>query len=209
MIQPIVEGHGEVEAVPVLLRRFVAEAGVFDVRIGTPIRRRRPELVREDSLRRAVELARRQPGCSAILVLFDGDDDCPRALAPTIERWASDAAAGVPCAVVMAHREYEAWFLAAIESLVGPVGLPEGAPRWGDPEAPRDAKGLLERAMFATSGYHARVDQPSLTARFDLSSAYRRSRSFRRMTGAFGSLLRARGTNIAAWPPEQWTLAQP
>ena len=113
--------HGEVEAVPVLLRRFAAEAGVFDVRIGTPIRRRRPEMVREDPLRRAVELARRQPGCSAILVLFDGDDDCPRALAPTIERWASDAAAGVPCAVVMAHREYEAWFLAAIESLVGPT----------------------------------------------------------------------------------------
>jgi len=209
LIQPIVEGHGEVEAVPVLLRRLAAEAGGFDIRIGTPIRRRRPELVREDPLRRAVELARRQPGCAAILVLFDGDDDCPREMAPTIERWASEAAAGLSCAVVMAHREYEAWFLAAIDSLVDPADLPKDAPRWVDPEAPRDAKGLLESVMFATSSYHARVDQPSLTARFDLPTAYRRSRSFRRMTNAFGSLLRAEGADVAAWPPEQWTLAQP
>jgi hypothetical protein len=38
MIQPIVEGHGEVEAVPVLLRRLAAEAGGFDVQVATPRR---------------------------------------------------------------------------------------------------------------------------------------------------------------------------
>lgn len=60
MIQPIVEGHGEVDAVPVLLRRLRDEAGAFDLQIGVPIRHTRAQLVREATLRQAVELARRQ-----------------------------------------------------------------------------------------------------------------------------------------------------
>ena len=47
-IQPIVEGHGDVEAFPVLLRRFVQEAEVWAVDIGRPIRRPRHRLVEED-----------------------------------------------------------------------------------------------------------------------------------------------------------------
>ena len=43
-IQPIVEGHGEVAAVPVLLRRMLAEARTTGVDIGKPIRRRRSQL---------------------------------------------------------------------------------------------------------------------------------------------------------------------
>ncbi len=38
IIQPIVEGYGEVEAFPVLLRRFVEEAQAWTVNIGRPIR---------------------------------------------------------------------------------------------------------------------------------------------------------------------------
>lgn len=40
-IQPVVEGYGDVEAFPVLLRRFTAAAGSWDVEIGTPIRQTR------------------------------------------------------------------------------------------------------------------------------------------------------------------------
>ena len=36
-IQPVVEGHGEVEALPVLLRRLRDEASAWKVGIGTPI----------------------------------------------------------------------------------------------------------------------------------------------------------------------------
>ncbi|MCY3681537.1 MAG: hypothetical protein OXH16_09065 [Gemmatimonadetes bacterium] len=38
-IQPIVEGHGEVVAAPVLLRRLIAEAKAWEIDIGRPIRR--------------------------------------------------------------------------------------------------------------------------------------------------------------------------
>ena len=44
-IQPIVEGHGEVEAVPVLLRRLTAEAKSWEITVGRPIRRYRSQLV--------------------------------------------------------------------------------------------------------------------------------------------------------------------
>ena len=45
MIQPIVEGHGEVGAVPVLLRRFLQDADLFDVKVGNPIRCKRSQIV--------------------------------------------------------------------------------------------------------------------------------------------------------------------
>ncbi len=38
MIQPIVEGHGDVAAFPVLLRRLIDEAQAWNVGIGRPIR---------------------------------------------------------------------------------------------------------------------------------------------------------------------------
>ena len=47
-IQPIVEGHGEVKAFPVLLRRLCNEAQAFEIDVNAPIRRKRSELVKED-----------------------------------------------------------------------------------------------------------------------------------------------------------------
>lgn len=46
-IQPIVEGHGDVEAVPVLLRRLADDAQAWEVRVGRSIRRNRSQLVEE------------------------------------------------------------------------------------------------------------------------------------------------------------------
>ena len=116
-IQPIVEGYGEVEALPVLLRRFVAEAQIWSVDIGRPIRRKRNQLTSEAEVNTAVKLARLQPECCAVLILFDGDSDCPAELGPQVQHWVAASACKLPCEVVIAHREYEAWFLAAIESL--------------------------------------------------------------------------------------------
>ena len=43
VIQPIVEGYGEVKAFPVLLRRLVEEAQAWTVNIGRSIRRSRSQ----------------------------------------------------------------------------------------------------------------------------------------------------------------------
>ena len=203
-IQPIVEGHGEVAAVPVLLRRFVNEAQAWQVQIGTPIRRSRSQLVQQPSLEQAVMLALRQPSCGAVLIMFDGDRDCPAELAPRVHRWAIAAAGGVPCEVVLPHREYEAWFLAAIESLRGRRGIRPDAPPHPDPEAPRGAKEALEARMHAGTSYLERTDQPAFSDGFSMAAAHARCRSFRKLTSSLGNLLLAMGQNIDPWPPVSW-----
>jgi hypothetical protein len=50
-IQPIVEGHGEVPAVPILLRRLRDMCGAFGIEVNRPIRATRSQLVREDTLK--------------------------------------------------------------------------------------------------------------------------------------------------------------
>jgi hypothetical protein len=204
IIQPIVEGQGEVVAVPLLLRRLVAEAQAWGLEVGRPHRRQRTQLVKKDSLQNAVRVAVLRQDCAGILVLFDADDDCPRDLAPTLEQWAQEAAGGVPCAVVMANREYEAWFLASIEALRGKAAILPDATSHPDPEVPRDAKGELERRMSHGASYSPTVDQAALTAHLNLENAYRHCRSFRKLVSAFGALATAAGVAPAVWPPAAW-----
>jgi hypothetical protein len=204
MIQPIVEGHGDVEAVPVLIRRLSVEAGAAGIHVGKPIRRHRSELTRQAPFERTIELARRQDGCRAILIVLDSDDDCPRELAPVLQAWAAGPAAGLPCRVAIAHREFEAWFLAAIESLRGRRRIRQDAEYFGDPEAIRGAKGEIERLMVAGNSYHETADQPALAAVFDLASAHRLSRSFRHLVKAFGELVAGTGVALGQWPPDAW-----
>lgn len=204
-IQPIVEGHGDVEAVGVLLRRLRDEARAFDVEVARPFRQKATRLVTRDGIRTAVRLARRQPDCDAILIVLDGDRACPKELAPRLTAWAREEADPIPCEVVLPHHEFEAWFLAAIPSLRGVGGIRRDAAEHPDPEEPRGAKAALEDRMEPDTGYAETVDQPKLAARFDMGSAHRSSRSFRRMVRAFGTLVAAGGVALPAWPPEGWT----
>jgi hypothetical protein len=204
MIQPIVEGQGEEAAVPVLLRRLRDEAQAWTLDFAKPHRRRRSQLVKKESLQTAVRVAALREDCAGILVIFDADDDCPKELAPAIEDWAREAAPGKACAVVMANREYEAWFLASIEALRGTSGILDGATSHTHPEAPRDAKGQLKDRMAEGATYSPTVDQEPLTAHLNLESAYRRCRSFRKLVLAFGTLAAAAGAAPAVWPPAAW-----
>ena len=205
IIQPIVEGYGEVEAFPVLLRRFVEEAQAWTVNIGRPIRRARSQLVQKTGVEQAVRLALKEQDCGAILILFDGDDDCPAELGLTVQAWAAAVANNIPCGVVIAHREYEAWFLAAIESLRGYRDVRHDAEPHLKPENPRGAKEQLEARMQANVSYPERTDQPAFSAKFSLSDAYRRSRSFRKLASSFGRLVSSMGKDIGVWPPAAWT----
>lgn len=203
-IQPIVEGHGDVKALPVLLRRLITEAQAWGIEVGRPIRRPRNQLVRETELKRAVRLALLQPDCCAVIVLFDGDTDCPAELGPTVQNWTVQAAGDVPSEVVIAHREFEAWFLAAIKSLRGQNRIRFDAQPPPDPELPRDAKGHLEARMGSGATYLETTDQPALSASFSLAEAYRHSRSFRKLASAFGRLVSSMGQEIGEWPPAYW-----
>ena len=91
--------------------------------------------------------------------------------------------------VVFANREYEAWFLAAAESLQGQRGFGfEKTPAF-EPERLRNAKGWLGERM--TGGkYRETTDQPAFSARMDLSQAFDLSRSFRKLCSDWSNAIR-------------------
>jgi hypothetical protein len=187
----IVEGHGEVEALPVVVRRVAQELGVF-VRVPQAIRQPKSKLLRDDDLRRAVQLAAKRAGPSdAILVLLDADDDCPAALAPRMLATVRAERPDRRIAIVLATREFEAWFLAAADSLVGANGLLPGTKPPAEPERVRDAKGWMSQAMG--SRYSEVLDQPRFAARFDMGAARSACSSFDKLWRELASLLQGRG----------------
>lgn len=200
MIQPVVEGQGEEAAFPILLRRLMLVLGGY-VDIGPPVRSKRTQMVREEDFKRAVRLASYKPGASAVFVLFDADDDCARTHVPDMTRWASEAVPQMPSAVVMARREYEAWFLAALESLRGRRGIREDAAYEADPEQVRGAKGVVSRTMPQETPYSETADQPALSAHFDLKAAYARAASFRKLVKELCRVLEELGQSPAI-PPD-------
>ena len=203
-VYPLVEGHGEVLAVPVLLRRLLAEAGCHDIGVGQPIRRTQAQFRNRADIQNAVRLALLQPECAAVVILFDGEDGCPVELADQVRRWAREAAAATPTDVVVAYREYETWFIAALESFRGRYGISESAVAPADPESRRDAKGWVEEFMPPRRAYSETGDQPGMSAVFDLGLAHRRNRSFRKLVKAVGDLLQELGRPLPCWPPSGW-----
>lgn len=190
-VVPIVEGDSEVVAFPILLRRLTAwlRPEVW-VEIPYPIRVKRDRFLQKpEELRRCLLLARNKAGNDgAVLVLLDADDDCPADLARTIRTRVQDTIGSFPAAVVLANREYEAWFLAAASSLHGVRGFSFIGPDPIDPELPRDAKGWISGRM-AGKPYREVADQPALTAAMDLGQARDRSRSFRKLCSDWVRLL--------------------
>jgi hypothetical protein len=203
-VYPIVEGHGEVDAAPLLIRRLFFEAQCHAIGVGRPIRRTQSQLRSKEGIQAGVRLALLQPECAAVIILFDGEDDCPKDLAAQVRTWASQAASGTPCDVVVAYREYETWFLAAIESLRGQYGIAQDAVAPVNPEAKRDAKGALEKFMPANRAYSETGDQPAMSQKFDMGLAHRRNRSFRKMVKTIGDLLAQLQQTIPVWPPAGW-----
>lgn len=186
----VVEGHGDVAAVPILVRRIAAVVSpdaVIDV--PRPIRVKRYSLLKEGELERAVELAARQAGADGrILILLDADRDCPMDLGPKVLRRATAARSDRTIRVVLAKREYEAWFLAAADSIAGRRNIDSATTAPAQPESIADAKRWLSDRMPAGQSYRETLDQPALTAVFDLDSA-RSAPSFDKMWRDVSSLL--------------------
>jgi Domain of unknown function (DUF4276) len=182
-VASIVEGDGEVAALPILLRRLHQRYGPGDlVRALPPIRVRRDRFLnRDDEFRRHLLLAAAKCGDQGwILVLLDADDDCPAELGARILERARACVPHRPVSVVLAKREFEAWFIAAAASLDGHRGFVLGNAETADAELPRNAKGWIAERM-SSKAYRETTDQPAFTSRMDLQQAYAGSRSFRKL----------------------------
>ncbi|MGQ0535501.1 MAG: DUF4276 family protein [Methanobacteriota archaeon] len=168
----IVEGKGDEQALPVLLRRIIPGALVPEVEILSPLRQHRSTLVAADGLERAVRFLRHKVGGEgAILVLVDANGDPPCVKGPELLQRSHGPASALPLGVVLARREFEAWFLGALESLRGVRGIRPDAASPQDPESIADAKGYLSRFMEDPRIYRPTADQAALAARFDVPTS--------------------------------------
>ena len=194
-IVPIVEGFGEERAVPVLVRRWLRFRN-FHRHFEVPDRainakgsgrlKAGYDRVRHVGIEHYVHAALGSRP-DAILVLIDADDEClhrgpGRGLGPELLARAKDAAAQVPVAVVVANREYEAWFLASLPAMRAGGLLPEagGRPDPAAPEGIRDCKSSVAALMGYR--YEETVHQLQLTEGISFSKGPRsRCRSLEKL----------------------------
>jgi hypothetical protein len=188
-VAPIVEGHGEDQAIRILLQRTWTELlGGQHLETLKPVRWPRTRFVRGDAiaeseLNRAVRLAlsklvqdpRDAP--AMVLLLVDADEQLPCVLAPQLIAAAHRGSAHVDISCVLANKEYETWFVAAAASLERYLDLSEDRELPINPEEARLGKAWVEK-RFRGTRYSPTVDQPALTQAMDLRECRRRSPSF-------------------------------
>jgi hypothetical protein len=188
-VAAIVEGHGEVASLPILLERLWYELlhGEYVDVVRPPIRQPKARLAanKGDALKKAVtlaagKLATQQDEGSApelILILVDADKDLPCVLGPRLFRVAQRARTDKNVSCVIANIEYETWFVASAESLSDFLNLGDEPQGPNDPETARMGKGWIEK-RFKGVRYSETIDQPKLTARMDLQMCRDRPPSF-------------------------------
>ena len=188
----IVEGHGEVLALPILIRRL-AKALNPSLVVGIETRRiPKSQMVQPGEIERKIDEITRQIGrSSAVLILLDADQDCPAILARDLLNRCRSEHGDVLVSVVVAKCEYEAWFLASADSLAGHGGLPDDLSAPDDPESMRGAKEWLSAKMPQQMRYVETRHQQEFSRLIDLNQA-RKSRSFRKFEKEILNLISAR-----------------
>jgi hypothetical protein len=200
-IVPIVEGQGEVEAVPLLLRRVLAEGAHYGTTVAKPFRVSRSKVVKAGELEKAIQLAATsRDDAGSILVILDSDDDDPATLIEALKK-RGEAVTHLPVEVVAAVKEYECWLLGGKESLRGVCGIRSDASNPPAVETIRDGKGRLEANMTDNRRYVEVVDQPRLSAHLDIPMAAGNAHSFAELLAAVAHLIEAMGDSAGS-PPE-------
>lgn len=180
-VASIVEGHGEVEALPALLHRIARSVGFAgDLRVNPPIRVKSGSFLNDPAyFKKQVTLATAKAaevgGC--VLILLDCEDTCPAILGPKLLEQARRVRADVDIFIALAYREFETWFIAAARSLRHLRGLPADLEPPGDLDGIRNAKGWLSNRMNVS--YDPITHQLEFARAFDMTEA-RSSRSFDR-----------------------------
>lgn len=194
-IVAIVEGDGEENAVPQLIRNILWERLLrYDITVSRPIVAKGEGTFQkraERFLRYAIKA-----GCDGILVLMDADDNCPYDKARNISLRASELGLNVPTVIVYAKSEYETWFISSLSDHTGDeirnrLGMDQLVNAPDNVEDIRGAKEWLTRHMPFGRRYRETADQEHLTPYIDFDLTHGRSRSFRRLCHAVEQLVDA------------------
>ncbi len=176
----VVEGRGEVQAVPLLLRKLLRQRGEYRDLVGRPVPcNGRENALKPKGLEGKVAVAAVRPGCRCVLVLLDGEGDPVCELGPELLSRSRPAAAGKEVVVCLADAKYEDWLVASAESLdvAGLSYAPE-----------RDSVKVLKEALHP-SKYVKPSWQPRLTNDLDFDLASERNGSLARFLDKFDRLI--------------------
>lgn len=191
----LVEGPGDVAAVPVLLRQLLRRAQAYDWQPADPMKVDGLGALRKrlTKFAEALRIKMNAGKCHGVLVLLDLDEGCPRAEALALA--AAFAAFGLPypVAVVFAHREYEEWLVASLPSIAPQVPLlPPGLLRTYAVEGKRGVKGWLTEQMPSGFIYKETTHQEEFTRYLDPDLA-QECRSFRRLLSGLAEVITGAG----------------
>ncbi len=204
-IAAIVEGDGDRQALPGLLRRILLEGLCrYDIAIMKPkVAKGKPALLKR--LEQFVRYALIDE-CHSILVLVDADDECPYEKSTCLATEVSRLNLRVPVAIVYAKSEFETWFVCNLRDGEGArirqrLEISEAVIAPDNVEAITGAKEWLTKRMPRNRAYQETRDQEVLVHYIDLTLTNERSRSFRRLCHAVEELVVAMDNCLATVTP--------
>lgn len=184
--QPVllVEGDGDVSAIPALIRRVVSSCGLHNiVPCSNPIKCGEiPKLRRDGELEKFARYACTRRDGTAVILVVDSDDDCPvdtsieftRRVLPIAQTYQKKIGIG------FMHREFETLFLYSLQDLA--AKYPNHGWCLSEDDQTRDwdevrgAKGALNRRMKDYS-YKETRDQAKFVSAIDTNALIGKCRS--------------------------------
>lgn len=181
----ILEGFGDREAVPFLIREIFTQQNVFDFNpLSNPIiNQNAPKLLAAGQLERMIGYAQKRDGDS-ILIILDADKDCPVNIARDFFQRLSNMELGKKTGLIIFNSEFEVLFLYCLDLIAGKYDYGWELGDW-DPltnfEDVAGAKGLITRHMKPGKSYKETRDQAKFVSVLDFDRLRERSRCFRHL----------------------------
>lgn len=170
----IVEGQGETEAAQQLISRLWHDLGYPTVGWRTL---RGKNLLNAAGVQQYANVVRGYGDASALLLLRDADDDCPKQSGPRTAEWLRELQLPFAAGVTLFSREYETLFLPCLAQMAGKPftdalgqqhpGLKSSAVFRGPYEAPRGVKRVIDGHMQGGGRYRPTAHQLPLTKMVD------------------------------------------
>jgi hypothetical protein len=202
-IAVLLEGDGDYDAIPLLIRNVAAAKTLHDLRVGTrPIKiGDAHSILKSEKFVRLFEYAITRDDIDAVIVTADCEDFCPvEAVQATYARVRQIAErVGKPFGVAFFCREYETMFLINANHIAprskSVVIDPAKIPPETDLLNVRNAKGLLKK-IIASNTYKETRDQPRLTGAMEIDHCAEHYRPLRHLSNVVEWLYSWDGTRI-------------
>jgi hypothetical protein len=199
----IVEGHGDVTSLPLLLRSISFHKGIYGFSFPHPMRFGEfNAMMKREKFSNFVQYLNDDDNIDAIIVACDADDVCPVHARQALLERISATVHGIkkPVAVLLFNREYEALLLSQIDIIAERTGLLEMSEENVNKildlsDKVRDAKGLLD-SLIPDFSYKEARDQEKFTAILDMNILEERHRAGRRAANILERLNGGQGDEL-------------